>query len=288
MDISTIIALVTGAGAVAALYGGLRAPPKPTPIPPPPDDDVANDRYGLASLPSHGHAGLEAHEGEGPRDLDESAVDDQPTDITAPRRAGSRARVHRAAGWSKTGARDLAIGLSLLLASIVPLAALDSPVYGLPVTGVLAWIGVILVRRGSARQHGLAVERKARRSLKLPADWTIDESVPVQGRGDADLVLTDPEGTRFVVEIKSNTGIQVRKSWFSRNVEVRAADGTKLHRDPLKQVTALAGILHAYPVLWLPSARATSILRMGNPEVIVVLGNARQLRKAVGAGGWLF
>jgi hypothetical protein len=40
--------------------------------------------------------------------------------------------------------------------------------------------------------------------------------------------------------------------------------------------------------LWLPSSRAASILRMGNPEVIVVLGNSRQLRKAVGAGGWFF
>jgi hypothetical protein len=202
--------------------------------------------------------------------------------------AALRRPAQRAAGWGKTGSRDLVIGLALLVASIVPLAALAKPVYGFPVTIVLAWIGVILVRRGAARQHGLAVERKARKSLRLPADWTIDESVPVAGRGDADLVLTDPEGTRFVVEIKSNMGIQVRKSWFSRQVELRAPDGSKLHRDPLKQVTALAGILHGNPVLWFPSARASSILRIGNPEVIVVLGNWRQLRKAVGAGGWFF
>ncbi len=90
------------------------------------------------------------------------------------------------------------------------------------------------------------------------------------------------------MEIKSNTGIQVCKSWFSRDVEVRAADGSKLHRDPLKQVTALAGILHGHPVLWFPTARAASILRVGNPEVIVVLGNSRQLRRAIGARGRFF
>jgi hypothetical protein len=286
---TTIIALLSGAGAAAALYGGLRTPQKPAPVPPPPDDDAANDRYGLAPAPNRpGHLSPEDPDLAEPLDRAENLLDDQHSEAKPRRRAARRAGGHRAPGWGKTGARDLVIGLGLLAASIVPLLVLERPVYGLPVTGVLAWIGLVLVRRGAARQHGLAVERKARRSLKLPADWTIDESVPVQGRGDADLVLTDPEGTRFVVEIKSNTGIQVRKSWFSRDVEVRAADGSKLHRDPLKQVTALAGILHGYPVVWFPSARAASILRVGNPEVIVVLGNSRQLRKAVGAGGWFF
>lgn len=287
MEFNTVIALLSGVGAVAALYGGLRSPPKPSPIPPPPEDDAADDRYGLGPLPP-GNRDLDARDVAEHIDLEDRHADDRRSSTKPQRRSKGRALAHRAPGWGRTGARDLVIGLSLLGASILPLVALEKPAYGLPVTALLAWVGVVLVRRGAARQHGLAVERKARTSLKLPDDWTIDESVPVHGRGDADLVVTDPEGTRFVVEIKSNTGIQVRKSWFSRDVEVRAADGSKLHRDPLKQVTALAGILHGHPVLWFPTARAASILRVGNPEVIVVLGNWRQLRRAIGAGGWFF
>lgn len=92
-----------------------------------------------------------------------------------------------------------------------------------------------------------------------------------------------------MVEIKAQEAIRIRKAWFSSAIEVRGADGRKLPRDPLSQVVALAGILHGYPVLWFPNAATSSIVRVGRPEVLIVQGNWRQLRKAIGAGGgWFF
>ena len=286
MDISTVVVAVTGLGAALALYVGLRPSPAATPVPLPPEDADADDRYGLSKEVT----------GETRTDIDESTVrsaelleNDAPGPRpSAKRRATPRPKPDRAPGWDKTGARDLVIGLGLLAAAVLPLLILPNPLYALPITGVVAWIGVILVRRGGARQHGLGVERQARKSVKLPEGWTLDESVAVHGRGDADLVVTDPDGERYVVEIKANEAIQVRKSWFSSAAEVRGADGRKMPRDPLEQVTALAGILHAHPVLWFPKARTSSVVRIGRPEVLVVLGNWRQLRKAIGAGGGWF
>ena len=285
MDISTIVVAVTGLGAALALYVGLRSGPAATPVPPPPDDADADNRYGL-SKGATGAIGVQVDESAGgPPEL---AMDAQRPRPTAKRRAAPRPKPHRGLGWDKTGARDLVIGLGLIAAAVLPLLILPKLLHALPITGVLAWIGVILVRRGGARQHGAAVERRARKSIRLPEGWTLDESVAVHGRGDADLVVTDPDGERYVVEIKANESIQVRKSWFSSAAEVRGADGRKMQRDPLEQVTALAGILHAHPVLWFPKARTSSVVRTGRPEVLVVLGNWRQLRKAIGAGGgWL-
>ncbi len=40
-----------------------------------------------------------------------------------------------------------------------------------------------------------------------------------------------------------------------------------------------------HPALWFPKARTSSVVRIGRPEVLVVLGTWRQLRKAIGAGG---
>ena len=286
MDYSTIIAVATGVGAAGALYAGLRTPRASSPIPPPPVDPVAEDAYGLAPLPGANERRLE---------------DDQPVlnsvgseplrgDGQAPkcgRKSPSSAAQRHRLRWDQTGLRDIVIGLALLLLAGLSVLVIPKPLIALPVAAALGWLGVIFLRRGGARQHGLAVEKKARRSLKLPAGWLVDECVPVQGLGDADMLLTDPDGERFVVEIKAHEAIQIRKRWFSGGVDVRGADGRKLARDPLSQVTAVAGILQGHPVLWFPNASKSSIVRIGRPEVIIVQGNGRQLRKAIGArGGW--
>jgi hypothetical protein len=286
MEISTGIVIGSGLGAVASLYWALKPDRRPAPIPPPPQD--AGDDYGLPPLPPLPPA--DSFDGPKPEEAAE--------DSARARRPGRNAETskrqrgpskHRAPGWEKTGMRDLVFGLGLLCAAVVPLVVVTNKLYALPVTAVLGWIGLILVRRGGARQHGIAVERSARRSVKLPAGWMLDESVPVHGRGDADLVVTDPDGERYVIEIKSNQAVKIRKPWFGGKAEVRSADGSKLPRDPLAQVVALAGILHGHPVLWFPKGAKASIIRIDDPEVIVVQGNWRQLRKAIGAGGgWMF
>ena len=287
-SISTFVAIVTGLGALVAIWVGLKpVQDELPPIPPPPPDADADDRYGLG--PSHPFideastpVGRSAASAGFPFQEQEAAGID-----TGSR--GERLPRDRGPDWSKTGMRDLVVGLALLGAAVVPLMLLTNPLHALPITGALGWFGQLMLRRGAARQHGIAVERQARKSIKLPQGWTVDESVPVYGRGDADLLLTDPEGVRYVIEIKANEQVEVRKSWFSSGAEVRGADGRKLPRDPLEQVTALAGILHARPVLWFPKARDSSVVRIGRPEVLVVLGGARHLRKAIGAGGgWFF
>jgi hypothetical protein len=144
------------------------------------------------------------------------------------------------------------------------------------------------VRRRYYSWRGRRIERAAARRLtiRLPLGWTLTKNVPVPGHGDADILLADAQGQRWVVEVKSYESIR-RTSWLLRILgrpEVRRASGRFFERDPIAQVVGVADACDARPVLWLPYARGrTFITRSG---VIVVQGSSRRLMRAVGGCAW--
>lgn len=286
MDLSTWVIVVTGVGAVAAVALGLRSPAEAAALPPPPPvDPSANERYGLFDPlgdPATGEAGPN-HEG----------LAEAPGDVRRPKelRPPSRPGTDRKPGWDKTGVRDQVIGTALLL--VAPVLLIPGVPAPLPVA--LGWAGLaaaaatFFLQRGSARRRGVAVERSAVRSVQLPDGWTAESNLAVAGHGDIDLLITDPVGVLYVVEIKANEKVQVRKSWMSSKVELLGADGKKLPKDPVQQVLALAGIVRGHPVVWFPKSRGTAVMRVGTPAVLVVQGPWKYVRKAIGAGGgWLW
>lgn len=189
-------------------------------------------------------------------------------------------------GWGKTGLRDLVVGTVLLGAAFLiyavsapHLSQLVSMLFALPIALVGAW----LAKRGARRQHGLAVERRALRRLKLPNGWTMQQNVPVRGHGDADVLLVSPAGERFVVEVKSHQKIAVKRGWLFGRPKITTADGKQLPRDPLRQVTSLGACLHALPVVWFPDSHDRKVTRLPEPAAIIVQGPQRTLLKAIGA-----
>lgn len=306
MDLTTLVIALSGAGAVVAIAMGLRQSRSQSQVPLPPLDPSAGERYGLLELPEppqpeqqlrepdldHGFAGAGPS---GTEQMGLGAVEDtwsigqSPTALPprSGRRTTSRA-ARRRPGWDKTGMRDLAIGAGGLLSAPIPVMLGARWEVSAAVGGVAALVGLWFGRRGLTRQRGVAVERAAVRSVRLPEGWASESGVPVAGLGDADLVITDPEGVRFIVEIKSHEAVQVRKPWFGSTAKLVGTDGKPLTKDPVAQALALAGILHGYPVVWFPKSRRAAVARVGDPEVLVVQGPWRHLRKAIGAGGGWF
>lgn len=198
----------------------------------------------------------------------------------------------RGPGWDKTGMRDLVSGGMLFLLSGCVLvaarfAAVDMAValvVAAPVAVASAW----LLKRGSRRSHGLRVERKALRRLKLPATWSIQQNLPVRGHGDADVLLESPSGKRYVIEVKAQQRIVVNRGGLFSRPSIKTEDGRHLPRDPLKQVAALASCLNAMPVIWFPDAKVRAITVLKQPPSVIVQGPQRMLLKAIGArSSWL-
>lgn len=211
------------------------------------------------------------------RDIDEPAASDH---------RGRSEVEDKGPGWDKTGLRDLVVGGTLLIAAALVYAI--STLYMGLITSVLnaapvAIVGGWLAKRGARRQHGLAVERRALRRLKVPAGWSMQLNVPVRGHGDADVLLVSPAGERFVVEVKSHQKITVKHGWLFGRPKITTAGGKQLPRDPLRQVASLGTCLHALPVVWFPDSQERRVTKLREPAAIIVQGPQRALLKAIGA-----
>lgn len=177
--------------------------------------------------------------------------------------------------------RDFGIGLAIFL-----LAGL-----GIYLADTLAWrfgflclaiIGWAFVKRGANRFRGKRVEQFAIQDVSLPDGWVARPNFMVAGLGDLDLMIEAPDKQRFAVEIKSYNG--VKKAWFSDSL--RKLNGDRITPDPVAQVRRLADRTEATPVIWLPRALGPTLKLSGG--LMVVQGGERRLRRAIGAGGWLF
>lgn len=176
------------------------------------------------------------------------------------------------------------VGIGLFIAATSKLEHPYLAVAGL----VVAAIGVVLVKRAAAREHGQKVERDAIKGLIAVADkWgvSVEPNVSLRSGGDLDLLLTRADDARFAVEIKSHEGVLLKRSLFGAKESLVRLNGKKLDRDPCEQVLVAADEVDATPVIWLPSAEKAKTFHLKS-GVIVVQGGLRQLRQAIGAKSW--
>lgn len=147
---------------------------------------------------------------------------------------------------------------------------------------------LVLLQQVLKRAYGQRVERSAVKRLEglLPLGYSLRASVPVPGLGDADVIIEHDDGDQvaasFVIEIKSQQIVEVRRRLFGHGVDIRGAGGKPMERDPLRQLTALAQATAKSPVLWFPVARSRKIVKLKREGVVIVLGDAKSLLRAIG------
>lgn len=185
--------------------------------------------------------------------------------------------------------RNFACGALLLLAAAACVWAavqqLPERLWGLVAGLLLAAIGIGLIRRGRTRRYGKTTERDAIDDLgELPGGWSVEANRPLPYGGDLDLYLVGPDGVGYAIEIKAFRDLLVERRFFGLRQRLLAADGRPLERDPLAQTIRNAQYLEAVPILWLPRAQGrTERLADG---VVLVRGNAAQLKRALGIRWW--
>lgn len=143
----------------------------------------------------------------------------------------------------------------------------------------------LFIKKSYYRARGKRVEAKAINSIKLPKGWKMTRNVPLPRLGDADMVITDPKGGKFVVEIKSFEGAKKAK-WWDRKQEIVRLSGRPFSKDAIAQVLSQSDVLGATPIVWLPLAKSRRPFKTRS-NVLVVQGNRKQLLKAMG-GRFIF
>lgn len=136
-------------------------------------------------------------------------------------------------------------------------------------------LGFSFLTRAMVRWRGKWVEASATRSVNWPADWIVVKNKPVPGLGDADIFVTAPNGTSFVIEIKSYRG--VKKAWFRD--KLLKANGNAITPDPVIQARKLGDRLKAIPVIWVPEAQGWNINMVGSLLVVQGGGLVRALKR---------
>lgn len=170
------------------------------------------------------------------------------------------------------------LGCALLL-----VAWLMLPEWAAAVPGVL---GLWMLKRSSARYHGIRTEIRAFNKLDLPASWTVKQSQPVVGLGDVDIMAVSPDGVRYAIEVKAHRMVTVTRPFLGFGGGIRYK-GAKPPKDPVKQVLQLSARLNAKPIVWFPNAPTNGVYRFpGNPEYHIVLGKPRGVRRAMGITGF--
>lgn len=150
----------------------------------------------------------------------------------------------------------------------------------------LSFLCAIFFNRSYYRARGRRIEAKAIESITLPEGWVQQRNVLLPQIGDADLVITDPDGGRFVVEIKSFEGAK-KAPWWDRKNEIVRFSGKPFSKDAIKQVLSQSDYLGATPILWLPIAKKKKPFTTKS-NVVVVQGKVHDLLRVIGAkkGFW--
>jgi hypothetical protein len=154
---------------------------------------------------------------------------------------------------------------------------------GLLGTGLI-FFGWLLAGQAWRRWLGVHVERQAFKRLKLPAGWTAHHGYPSPLGGDIDVFIKSPGGQQWAVEVKSKRDVHSRRAFMGLGSRYLCdAQGRRLAPQDLRQAQDNAQAASARAVLWYPRAAGPSVQVEG---CLVVLGDARRLRRAIGASWW--
>ncbi len=146
--------------------------------------------------------------------------------------------------------------------------------------GMISLAGLALAVFGELRERPRRLLRKARASLNLPAQWAVrfDKSVP--HGGVLPLAVIRADGVRFVIDIQGERSAD----WELQDdgqFQLVGHDGLPLKNDPVTPLMNAAAAWGATAVLWLPDAAAPHNLRREGSNLIVVMGDARDLKHAL-------
>lgn len=171
----------------------------------------------------------------------------------------------------------LFVGLSTLYVSLRL-----SPPNLVVVAASFALLGIasLVLRSAFVRWNGKNIEQSSIKRLSFPEGWTVTPNYQLpKGGGDVDLVVENPRGELFAVEIKSFENIVLRRGFFGIGAGLFKADGKSLGLDAINQARKNAQALSATPVLWCPQASKHDRGKLKG--VIVALGPKRQLYKSL-------
>lgn len=178
---------------------------------------------------------------------------------------------------------DFTSGSALLLAGVLAFALIWQMQASLFRYGPFALLVVLFgfwrVQRGYHRWHGKYVEGRALEALgrRLPDDWKIACNV-MTSFGDCDAVITTPT-TRFVVEIKSVSGVKLQRRLF-RGTSLAFSKGQNANPGShLAQAARLGGHAGGVPILWYPRAGRKDFGQMD--DIWVVTGSAAMVVRAI-------
>lgn len=129
-------------------------------------------------------------------------------------------------------------------------------------------------RSGNRRRFGNRVEIAAVRALTddLPPGWKSDIGIGHASFGDIDVLLTDPNWSKYVVEIKSFHGLRLDKRG-----QLVKMNGDRLTKDVIKQVMDQGRYVNAdHAIIWLPNARQSNVFQ--HRGVMIVNGSVASLK----------
>jgi hypothetical protein len=151
--------------------------------------------------------------------------------------------------------------------------------------GLVGVIGIVILARAESREHPRRVLRKARKKLRLPSQWQVrfDKALKKGGRVIPVAVIRS-DGVRFVIDIQSHKHVIWNAA--SKRIQTGPVFGKKMpkkapRRDPLAPLRQAADAWGATAVVWLPDAIANGDLRNDDWSLIVLLGDAAELKLAL-------
>lgn len=146
-------------------------------------------------------------------------------------------------------------------------------------------VGVVILARAEAREHPQRVLRRARKKLQLPSQWQVrfDKSLKKGGRVIPIAVIRS-DGVRFVIDVQPHRFALWNSA--TKRIQPGPVFDRKLPRkapkkDPLAPLKQAAEAWGATAVVWLPAAAESADLRSDDWSLIVLMGDAAQLKSAL-------
>jgi hypothetical protein len=104
----------------------------------------------------------------------------------------------------------------------------------------------------------------------------------VPAGGTTPIVATRTDGTRFVIDVKGYKEVNSAREVTGKDRGLLVGqNGKYLKPDPIPALSKAATSIGGMAVLWLPHASVNRNLRLPASNLIVVMGNARQLKHAL-------
>lgn len=150
---------------------------------------------------------------------------------------------------------------------------------------VVALVGIGIAARAEWVERRRRFLRRHCRTLSLPTPWSVKLDKRMRGGWTAPIAVIRDDGMRFVVDIQPFRSVNWALAPRNRKGDMEPvlvdSRGRRLRPDPTPTLAAGALAASAAPVLWLPRALEAGTHRHPDSNLVVVAGNARDLKLAL-------